>query len=226
MTPVTGPGGETPLCDFRALLRDLDPIVRARFQEKGVTTIRNYAGPNEKAGKFDLWKLKGWPEMFGTTDKAVVQAQSEREGLTVEWFKGDRLRLTNSQPAVRHHPETGEPVWFNHTQVFHLSAAAGEFRRIARRQRMAATLGLAAFAATMVAAKRARLKPEEQAMHCTYGDGSEIPDSDMEAVRDAIWKNLVAFRWQRGDVVAIDNYAVSHGRLPYRGERMVTVAWE
>ena len=28
-----------------------------------------------------------------------------------------------------------------------------------------------------------------------------------------------------GDVVAIDNFAVSHGRLPYRGPRNVAVAW-
>lgn len=47
----------------------------------------------------------------------------------------------------------------------------------------------------------------------------------METLRDAVWKHLVVIPWQRGDVIAIDNYAVSHGRLPYAGPRNVAVAW-
>jgi len=66
---------------------------------------------------------------------------------------------------------------------------------------------------------------DELAMHCTYRDGSEIPEADMEALRDVIWKHMVIIPWRRGDVVAIDNYAVSHGRLPYQGRREVAVCW-
>ena len=62
-------------------------------------------------------------------------------------------------------------------------------------------------------------------MHCTHLDGSPIPDADIEAVLDAVWKHLVVVPWRRGDVVAIDNFAVSHGRLPYRGPREVAVCW-
>jgi alpha-ketoglutarate-dependent taurine dioxygenase len=47
----------------------------------------------------------------------------------------------------------------------------------------------------------------------------------MQKVRDAIWKNMVAFRWQQGDVVAIDNFGVAHGRLPFSGPRKITVCW-
>ena len=32
-------------------------------------------------------------------------------------------------------------------------------------------------------------------------------------------------RWQVGDVVAIDNFSVAHGRMPYRGARQVAVCW-
>ena len=66
---------------------------------------------------------------------------------------------------------------------------------------------------------------EDQAMHCTHADGSPIADADMEAVRDAIWKNMVFFKWRRGDVLVIDNDAVSHGRMPYTGPRKIAVAW-
>ena len=62
-------------------------------------------------------------------------------------------------------------------------------------------------------------------MHCTYGDGSPIADGDMDRVRDAIWKNMVIFRWRNSDVLVIDNFAVAHGRMPYRGPRVVEVCW-
>jgi alpha-ketoglutarate-dependent taurine dioxygenase len=47
----------------------------------------------------------------------------------------------------------------------------------------------------------------------------------MELVRDAIWDNMVFIRWRAGDVVAIDNFAVAHGRMPYEGPRKVAVCW-
>ena len=62
-------------------------------------------------------------------------------------------------------------------------------------------------------------------MHCTYESGEEIPRADMEHLRDVIWNNLVVYAWRQGDVVAIDNNRVGHGRLPYRGKRMVAVCW-
>ena len=223
LLPNAGAGGETPLVDFRAVARDLDPIVRGRFEKLGVRNVRNYAGPGG-GSRFDLWKLKRWDEMFLTTDRGEVAKKCAENGFELRWKEGDRLELTNQQPALRPHPGTGEPVWFNHSQVFHLSAAAGEYRRIARRQgpRYRA---LGAFAAAMVAVKRATVAPDDQAMNCTYGDGTPIPDADMEAVRAAIWKNLIAFRWEKGDVLAIDNRAVSHGRMPYRGPRSIAVCW-
>jgi alpha-ketoglutarate-dependent taurine dioxygenase len=221
--PSSGPGGETPLCDFRKVYEDLEPAVRARFLTKGVRIIRNYVGP-EGGGRFDLWKLKRWDEMFQTTDRAVVEAACAANGFEFTWLPGGRLRLINTQPAVKLHPVTGEPTWFNHSQVFHLSAAAGEYRRIAARLGKPRFALLAGFAAAMVRLKQ-RSSPLEQAMHCTFGDGTPIPDADMEHVRDAIWKNMVFIPWRKGDVMAIDNFAVAHGRMPYQGPRTVAVAW-
>lgn len=220
--PNVGPGGETPLCDFRAVWRDLDPVVRDRFERLGVQHIRNYGSPKDKSR--DLWKLKRWDEVFGTTDRDVVEAKSREQGLTVTW-SGDRLRLTNIQPAARPHPETGELVWYNHSQVFHLSAAHGELERVSRRPGQWRSAFFAALAKSLVTVKRKTTRSLDLAMHTTFGDGSEIPDEAMDAVREAIWKNLVAYPWERGDVLLIDNYAVSHGRLPYRGDREIHVAW-
>lgn len=223
-TPPTGPGGETPLADVRRVWRDLDPVVRARFEARGVRNVRNYCGPGG-GSRFDLWKLKPWHDMFRTTDRARVEALCRENGFEFEWQPGGRLRLTNVQPAARAHPVTGEVAWFNHAQVFHLSAVPDELRRIAARQRPLRNGALGLVARAMIALKRRTATADEQAMHCTFGDGTEIADADMDRVRDAIWKNMEFVRWQRGDVVAIDNFAVAHGRMPYAGPRKIAVCW-
>ena len=116
-------------------------------------------------------------------------------------------------------------MWFNHSQVFHLSAAPGELRRIYQRTGELRSLALWRFAQAAVAAKRRFGASDEMALHCTHRDGREIADSDLEAVRDAIWRHMIAEPWQAGDMVVIDNYSISHGRLPYHGPRQVVVAW-
>jgi alpha-ketoglutarate-dependent taurine dioxygenase len=220
-----GPGGETPLVDFGKVYRDLDARVRDRFLSKGVRIIRNYAGP-EGGSRFDLWKLKRWDEMFGTTDRSAVEARCRANGFRFTWRPGGLLRLEHEQPAARPHPVSGEPVWFNHSQVFHLSAAPDEYRRIVdKRLDFIEVKILARVASTMVALKRRLVRTEDQAMHCTFGDGEEIPDRAMDAVRDAIWSNMVFFPWRRGDVLVIDNARIAHGRMPYRGPRKIVVAW-
>ncbi|NUN15871.1 MAG: TauD/TfdA family dioxygenase [Myxococcales bacterium] len=217
-------GGETPLVDFRRVAQDLSPELRERFAEKGVTVIRNYTGPGD-SGKFDLWQLKRWDEMFLTTDKAQVEQKCRQLDIQCEWLPGNKLRLTNTRPAFQKHPVTGELVWFNHSQVFHLSAAAAELRRVGHRTGQVRSRLLSVFASATVYFKSRMLASNEHSMHCTFGDGTEISNKDMDQVRDAIWKNMKIFRWQLGDVVAIDNFSVSHGRMPYSGPRLVVVAW-
>jgi len=87
------------------------------------------------------------------------------------------------------------------------------------------SISVAEHALTLMLALARRVPAADQAMHCTYLDDGEIPAADMEHLRDVVWKNLVVFPWQRGDVVAIDNHSVGHGRLPYRGPRHVVVCW-
>src|SRR5206468_119790 len=111
-----------------------------------------------------------------------VEEKCRENGLEAEWGPGGRLRLTNVQPALKPHPVTGEAVWFNHTQVFHLSAVPAEYRRIARRMGPVPYAGLAAVAEAAVRLKARAQGAEDQAMHCTFGDGTPIPDEDMDRV--------------------------------------------
>jgi hypothetical protein len=197
--------------------------VRERFVRGGIRIIRNYDGPASR--RRDLWQLKRWDQMFLTTDRAAVEAQCAAQGFQVTWGAGDRLRLISDHDALRPHPETGVPVWFNHVQVFHAGSAASELRRVHARQGDLRSLALSQFARLVIAARRRFTAADELPMHCTHRDGREIDPGDLEHLRDVIWKNMLIFPWQTGDIVVIDNASVSHGRLPYRGPRQVVVAW-
>ena len=216
--------GETPLVDMRKVYQDLDPEVRNRFETRGIRIVRNYRAPG-RTKPWDITQLKPWVDMFQTTDRKVVEQKCERESFTPIWGEDGSLKLLSRQPAAKNHPVTGEPVWFNHAAVFHTSIGKGEMRRVFRMRPSLRGLLYWMAGTAHTYGQRAFRKLESLPMHCTYGDGTTISDSDMEAVRDAIWKNLVITPWQNGDVVAIDNDSTGHGRMPFKGPRMIAVAW-
>jgi hypothetical protein len=77
----------------------------------------------------------------------------------------------------------------------------------------------------MVAYKQRFTAPMDQSMNVLFGDGSPIPESYVAHVEEVIWKNLVIFPWKKNDVLAIDNFSTSHGRLPFEGKRNILVSW-
>lgn len=214
--------GETPLIDFRGVYRDLDPDLRARWSQKGIRIVRNYSGPLEKKG---LLELKKWTEIFNTTDRAEVEKACAREGFEAVWKKNGRLALISTQQPVRPHPQSGEPVWFNHAQVFHLDAPHLEYWRVFKLRPTWRHFRYWLMARALSTWKRLTVGPEDQAMHVTFGDGSAIPRADMRKVFDAIWKNMSITPWRKGDIVAIDNNIIGHGRLPFEGPREIVVSW-
>lgn len=217
-------GGATPLTDLRRVYRDLDPTVREAFESRGVRHIRAYKGPN--AGhNFDIFQFKRWHEVYGTTDKAEVERIAREAGDELVWDDDDRLTLYSTHPAVRAHPETGEKAWFNHSQVMHLAATPHELARQARLLKSPRLLGAAAGLKLIAVAKHRLLPAEKQSYHVTYADGGEIPSRYIRHVCDVVWRNTVVQPWQRGDVLAIDNASAAHGRQPFRGDRLVAVAW-
>jgi alpha-ketoglutarate-dependent taurine dioxygenase len=220
--PARG-SGETPLCDFRKVWRDLDPELRERFVARGLRNVRNYSGPG-KGRDDDPMRLKRWDEMFLTTDRDAVERKCREEGFEPVWLADEGLRLISTQPVYRDHPITGERAWHNHSTTFHVSTPAAEYERIVRLRPTERNREILAMARALEESNAAK-PADEQSMHCTYRDGTEIPREDMDAVRDVVWRHMVVEPWEQGDVVAIDNHSVSHGRLPYEGPRRIVVCW-
>ena len=80
-----------------------------------VTYIRNYNG--KKTLLTDPTMLKGWKDVFDTSDKSVVEEECRKNCLDYKWKENGGLRLVNTETAVEKHPVTGDKVWFNHLGV-------------------------------------------------------------------------------------------------------------
>jgi alpha-ketoglutarate-dependent taurine dioxygenase len=142
-----------------------------------------------------------WEEVFQTTSRQEVEAFSQSEGIQCEWLGTDRLRTRQVRPAAAVHPRTGEEVWFNQAHLFHATNVPEDGRQ----------------------ALHSLFSEEDLPRDSHYGDGSPIEAEALEEIREAYRLEQVAFSWQPGDIVLVDNMLVAHGRQPFRGERKIVV---
>jgi hypothetical protein len=143
-----------------------------------------------------------WQHVFRTDSPAEVEGYCRAAGIEFEWRGPERLRTRQVQQSVLRHGRTGDLVWFNQAHAFHAASLEPAVR---------AALG-------------AEMGEDEFPRNAYYGDGSPIEDSVIEAIRDAYRRAAVAFPWQRGDVLVLENMLFAHGRAPFRGPRRVLVA--
>jgi alpha-ketoglutarate-dependent taurine dioxygenase len=183
-------GGATPVADSRAVLRGLSTQTRDLFAG-GVSYTRTF---REGLGL-------SWQESFQTDDPAVVAEYCRRHGHEYEWID-DGLRTRHHRPAFAREPHTGESVWFNQANLFHVSSLEPEVRE--------AILEL--------------YSEKDLPRNAYLGDGSPIPTEVIEEI-DAVYADTsLALPWQAGDIMVINNMLMAHGRQPYSGARRILVA--
>lgn len=185
-------GGETPLVDSRKVYQLIDPVIRKKFEEKNVMYVRNYGN------RMGL----DWQTVFQTSDKDEVARRCAAGLMDHHWHDGVRLRTSCVRPAVVRHPVSGEMVWFNQAQHWHVSCLDPESRQVLT----------------------SSFREEELPRHCYYGDGSPIEDAVMKEILDVYASLEVSFPWAAGDIVMLDNLLTAHGRNPFSGERKMLVA--
>lgn len=143
-----------------------------------------------------------WQDFFKTEDPAHVERLCEDSGIRCEWLEDGGLRLSQPATAAARHPLTGENIFFNQILLHHVSCLGDD----------------------LVDALRSLYPDDEMPRSVCYGDGSPIADDDVRRLLEAYWDCAVAFPWEEGDVLMLDNMLVAHARNPFVGPRKIVVA--
>ena len=189
-------GGATPIADSRAIYRGLDPALVARFTRRELLYVRNFGQG------LDL----PWQQTFGSDDPRVVERICAARGIDCAWRDSEDgellLRTRERCQAVASHPRTGDMVWFNQLNLFHLSALDEEMQ-----EALVDAVGL-----------------ENVPRNVYYGDGEEIEAEALAEIRGVLDQQRIVFPWLSGDVLMLDNMLTAHARDPFQGPRKVVVA--
>ena len=143
-----------------------------------------------------------WQKFFHTEDRAKVEAMCREAGATCQWTTGDGLRISQKTHAVWKHPKTGEEIFFNQIQLHHIACVDPETRE----------------------ALRELYSDDELPRNVYYGDGSPISDEVVEHLSQVFEKVAIRFKWQKDDMIMLDNMLTTHARDPFEGERKIVVA--
>jgi alpha-ketoglutarate-dependent taurine dioxygenase len=189
-------GGATPIADSRAIYRALDPALVARFAKRELRYVRNFGQG------LDL----PWEQAFGSGDPRTVERICAARGIACEWRESDDgellLRTEERCQAVARHPHTGEMVWFNQANLFHLSALDEDMQ-----EALVDAVGL-----------------DHVPRNVYYGDGEPLEADALAEIRGVLEQQRVVFPWLTGDVLMLDNMLAAHARDPFEGPRKVVVA--
>ena len=144
-----------------------------------------------------------WQEVFQTDKKDEVEKYCENNSIKWEWNRG-LSELTTRQvcQAKLSNPQTNEKVWFNQAHLFHISNLEEEARKSLLEEYGEEYLPRNAF----------------------YGDGTPFEIDVLNHIREVYEREKIVFKWQKGDIMLLDNMLMAHGREPYKGERKVAVA--
>lgn len=143
-----------------------------------------------------------WEEAFNTRERSVVEQYCRDEDIQFEWIGEDSLRTRQVREPVLRHPLTGELSWFNHITFFNIATLEERIRE--------SLLSIC--------------EVEDLPHNTYYGDGSPIEASVMKQLQQAYVAEAIVWKWEKGDLIVIDNLLTAHARKSYKGERSIMLA--
>ena len=196
-------GGETVICDMRGVLEALPHELGRRFVEMGIRYVRNMRNRDVDDWRAEpVYQHLNWQDRFATKDSALVEAQLRERGLDFCWEDDGSLTLWTELPGFTHHPVTGERLFFNQ----------------------------------MIQQSKHRVMFGDKPVHdgpygdkfvrphfITFSDGTSLTDDEYMTIFRELERRKVAFPWQHGDVMILENKFTAHGRQPYEGPRDIQV---
>jgi alpha-ketoglutarate-dependent taurine dioxygenase len=212
-------GGESPIAhsaEFFDRINEEMPEFVKEVSEKGIISPDNYKAPAKGAKDFGFtWAgpLSFGHEIQPDDDLATMKKKAEKQAarLTshISWGDDNTLQLKQYVPAIRRHPATKKPVFFNSIAGRYGNAVNAGATDPPYKGNFA-SLGMVSF-------------PPE-----TYGDGSIIPKKYLQRIFEISQEIQVLVAAQPGDFFIVDNYQVSHARAPWtKGTRKILVSmWD
>jgi alpha-ketoglutarate-dependent taurine dioxygenase len=198
-------GGETVICDMRGMREALPGALREKLTTLDVEYVRNM-----RSAAVDDWRAEAiyrhptWQYRFETDDPAVIEVLLEERGAQFEWHADGSLSFWTRVPGMTTHPVTGDILYFNqmNSQVQH-PLTIGKDR--------AAAIN-AAYGTTTPRAYSVR-----------FSNGEALSEAEFLAIYAAFEQRKIAFPWQAGDVMLLENRLTAHGRNAFTGSRDVQV---
>jgi len=200
-------GGETIIGDARAIGDSVEDRVRKRFEEKKLKYISRYYFKSRFMDMINELQKghKTWIDVFETDQKEEVEKRCRKNDFGFRWLGNDWLEVNQVRPPTMPHPVTKEDTWFNQIHLYDYNPRFLGWPRY---------LGVKLFYClkdTLVHESR-------------FGDDAKISRSDIYHIHDKLDEHTVAFPWEKGDVMMLDNVLTMHGRNPFKGKRRILTA--
>lgn len=200
-------GGETIIADARKVYENIAPEVKEKFIGKGLRYVSCYYYKSKMMEWINKLQPshKSWRQVFETDSKAEVERKCQEHAFDFRWTRNDWLTISQTRPAVMSHPTTGEKVWFNQAHLYDFNPRLlGNWR--------------------YVGAKLFYCREHMKLHQIFFSDQSPIPKKDLYHVMDVLDQQTIAFPWQKGDLMVLDNVLAMHGRASFEGKRRILAA--
>lgn len=141
-----------------------------------------------------------WQEVFQTEDKKEMEKKCDELLIKYSW-DGDKLILENNGLGLINHPGNNQEYWFNQLNLFHPASLGKEVH-----ESLVNYFGEGNLPRT-----------------CFWGNGEKFDDGLVETINASIEKIKTSVKWNKGDLLWVDNLKFMHGRKPFKGNRKIMV---
>lgn len=144
-----------------------------------------------------------WQEVFQTEEREVVNKYCLDNNIEFKWNKrGPELTTKQICQSSIRHPITKVPVWFNQAHLFHISSLEeDDYISLIK-----------------------ELGEDNLPRNTFYGNGERIELDVLQYIRNIYEQEKIKFKWQKYDIMILDNILTAHSREPFKGERKIAVA--
>lgn len=144
-----------------------------------------------------------WKEVFQTESKEEVENYCTQQGIECYWNpEGPELTTKQVCQATVKHPITNQEVWFNQAHLFNILSLPKQDQVALLNQYNSASLPRNSY----------------------YGNNEVIESSVIEHIQSCYDKHTLQFKWEKNDLMILDNVLMTHGRNSFAGERKIVVA--